>query len=77
MNQMVPRPQQNNQWGAEREAITPAQQQEPPTTWSDDINELVAKAQVAKREAQSKKKQRVLQNIGIRSSGKAIQIYYG
>ena len=57
MNQMVPRPQQNNQWGAEREAITPAQQQEPPTTWSDDINELVAKAQVAKREAQSKRKQ--------------------
>jgi len=44
------------------QAVSPVQQQqqgqqESPTTWSDDIDELVAKAQVAKKEAQSKRKQ--------------------
>ncbi|KAK5951085.1 Heat shock transcription factor [Knufia fluminis] len=64
LNQVVPRPQQqDNQWPVEQAATSvqqqqqQQQQQEPPTTWSDDIDELVAKAQVAKREAQSKRKQ--------------------
>ena len=58
MNQVAPRPQQqNNQWPVEQ-AVTPVQQQqEPATTWTDDIDELVAKAQIAKRESQSKRKQ--------------------
>lgn len=60
---MVSRPpQQNNAWAPEQ-SVTPMQQQqqqpqqEHATTWSDDIDELLAKAQVAKREAQSKRKQ--------------------
>lgn len=45
----------NNQWGSEPSSvITP---QDPSTTWTDDIDELVEKAQVAKRDAQSKRKQ--------------------
>lgn len=36
---------------------TPVPQQDPGTSWSDDIDELVARAQVAKRDAQSKRKQ--------------------
>ena len=63
MNQVVSRPQQQNNAWVPEQSVTPVQQQQPPqqqdspTSWSDDINELVAKAQVAKREAQSKRKQ--------------------
>lgn len=56
MSQAVVRqPFQQNQWAVD--ANTAPAQQEPATTWSDDINELLEKAQVAKREAQSKRKQ--------------------
>lgn len=62
VNQVVPRQSQaNGQWAPDQHTGAAGQQQpqqqEMPTTWSDDINELVAKAQVAKREAQSKRKQ--------------------
>lgn len=63
INQAVTRqPQANGQWTTEQSASAvnqqqQQQQQETSTAWSDDINDLVAKAQVAKREAQSKRKQ--------------------
>lgn len=54
-NQVVSRPpQQNGQWS--QQASTP-QQQDSPETWSDDINDLLRRAQEAKRESQSKRKQ--------------------
>lgn len=59
-NQVVPRPHQaNGSWPEQHTRATGQQshQQETPTVWSDDINELVAKSQIAKREAQSKRKQ--------------------
>ena len=61
-NQVIPRPPQTNgQWPEQHTGAVgqqqQQQQQETPTVWSDDINELVAKSQVAKREAQSKRKQ--------------------
>lgn len=59
MNQVVPRAPQNTQWAGDQAAAPDhqPQQQDSATTWSDDIDELVEKAQVAKREAQSKRKQ--------------------
>lgn len=50
-------PALNSQWMNESPVTTPVQQQDPAATWSDDIEELVAKAQIAKKDAQSRRKQ--------------------
>ena len=68
VNTVVPRPPlANNQWmpdhqNAQHNQQQPPnqlsqQQQEQATAWSDDINDLLAKAQVAKKESQAKRKQ--------------------
>lgn len=60
-NQVVARStNQNEQWNTDQSAITQQQQQqnqEGQSNWHDDIEELLAKAQVARRESQSKRKQ--------------------
>jgi len=57
MSQALTRqPTQTNLWMPEQ-AATPTQQQDSAPAWSDDIDELVARAQIAKRDAQSKRKQ--------------------
>ncbi|KAK5072712.1 Heat shock transcription factor [Lithohypha guttulata] len=61
MSQMVAhQPQQNNQYATEQQSQPTQrqqQQQEAAISWSDDINELLAKAQVAKKNSQSNRKQ--------------------
>lgn len=52
---VVRQPVQQNQWATDQNMVSA--QPESATTWTDDINELLEKAQVAKREAQSKRKQ--------------------
>lgn len=55
-NQVVSRPPpQNGEWS--QQVQTQQQQQDSPETWSDDINDLLRRAQDAKRESQSKRKQ--------------------
>lgn len=57
VSQMVTRPPaQASQWMPEQ-ASTPVQQPEANTNWTDDIDELVTKAQAAKRDSLSKRKQ--------------------
>lgn len=61
MSQVVAhQPQQNNQYATEQPSQPTQrqqQQQEAAISWSDDINELLAKAQVAKKNSQSNRKQ--------------------
>ena len=60
-SQVVTRPtNQNEQWTTDAKAAGQQQQQqnqEGRSNWHDDIDELLAKAQVARRESQSKRKQ--------------------